>query len=102
VQASAILAEPGNTASKSARIIQAFAGIAKGCACIPPGTPALVVNIVDAVAQAIAHFIEQFTAKSLLPMPTPNIKVTGRDRAALSDIRSRAEQNAAKLKTLKK
>lgn len=104
VQASTILAGPGTSAQKSAQIVQAFASIAAGCNCIPPGTPSVIVNVVNAVAQAVGRFLANFPQRtanesSRAPSaPLPEIKVGRSDRAALSKIRSRAVENMANVK----
>lgn len=107
-QASVILAGPGTSAQKSAQIAQAFAAIAAGCNCIPPGTPQTVVAVVNAVAQAVARFLSTMgaapVAKGIAPSSSvpPNIKVTRTDRSELTKIRQRAEVNMAALKGVKK
>ncbi len=100
-QTSVILAGPGTAADKAAQILAAFAGTAAGCNCIPPGTPQVVVSVIQAVANAIAKFLAQFAQPSLLASDHA-IKITRADRAALAKIRTRAEQNLSKLKDLKK
>ncbi len=102
VQASNILAGPGTSAQKAAQILAAFASIASGCNCIPAGTPAVVVAVVEAVIQAVAKFLGNFNPKALTAADQPTIKISGRDRAALAKIRTRAEQNLSKLQGLKK
>ncbi len=98
-QAATVLAGTGSSAQKAAQIVKLFAGIAAGCNCIPPGTPQEVVAVVNAVAQAVLQFLTNFPPT---PAPAPAIKVTASDRTALTSIRTRAEQNAAKLKGVKK
>jgi hypothetical protein len=97
-EAATILAGTGTSAQKAALIAKAFAAIAAGCNCIPPGTPQEVVAVVNAVAQAVLQFLTNFPPAT----PAPAVKVTASDRTALASIRTRAEQNAAKLKGVKK
>ncbi len=102
-QASTILAGPGTSAEKSAAIIAAFANLAQGCNCLPAGTPQEIVKVLDGVAQAIAKFLVNFSSKGILPTAkAAPIKVSVSDRAALADIRNRAEQHAAKVKAVLK
>jgi len=103
-QATTILAGPGTTAEKSAAIIAAFSNLAQGCNCLPAGTPEVVVNVIDAIAKAIAQFLTHFAPKPGLTgsAVAPVIKIGRADRAALAKIRTRAEQNMSKLKDLKK
>lgn len=98
-QASVILAGTGTTAQKSAEIVQAFAKIAAGCNCVPAGTPQEVVAVVQAVAQAVVNFLTQFPPQKTVP---PVVRVTATSRAALTNIRTRSEQNVTKLKGVKK
>jgi len=98
-QASTILAGPGTSAQKAAQIVQAFAKVAAGCNCIPPGTPQEVVTVVNAVAQAVLNFLTNFP---VTPAPPPVIKVSGTARAKLENLRVRSEQNAAKLQGVRK
>jgi hypothetical protein len=98
-EAATILAGAGTSAQKAAQIVKLFAGIAAGCNCIPPGTPQEVVAVVNAVAQAVLNFLTNFPPT---PAPAPAIKVSASDRTALASIRTRAEQNAANLKGVKK
>jgi len=103
-QATTILAGPGTTAEKSAAIIAAFSSLAQGCNCLPAGTPQVVVNVIDAVAKAIAQFLTHFAPKQGVTgaaIPA-TIKIGRADRAALAKILTRAEQNMSKLKDLKK
>jgi hypothetical protein len=98
-QAATILAGTGTSAQKAAQIVKLFAGIAAGCNCIPPGTPQEVVAVVNAVAQAVLNFLTNFPPT---PAPPPALKVSAPDRAKLTSIRVRAEQNMDKLKGVKK
>ena len=59
-QAATILAGTGTSAQKAAEIAKAFAAIAAGCNCVPPGTPQEVVAVVNAVAQAVLQFLSNF------------------------------------------
>jgi hypothetical protein len=101
MQASVILAGPGTGPDKAARIVEAFAGIAAGCNCVPPGTPQTVIAVVDAVAKAVARFLSNFAATQPVAKAVPAIKISRSDRAALTDIRQRAEQQLTKLKGVK-
>lgn len=99
-QAATILAETNLTsAQKAAQIVQAFATVTAGCNCLPPGTPQEVVTVVNAVAQAVLNFLTNFKPA---PAPPPVVKVTASTSAALAKLRTRSEQNAAKLKGVKK
>ena len=99
-QAAGILANSGlSSAQKAAAIVQAFAKVASGCNCLPPGTPQEVVTVVNAVAQAVLNFLTNFKPT---PAPPPVVKVTASTSAALAKLRTRSEQNAAKLKGVKK
>ncbi len=100
-QASTILAGAGTAAEKSAQIVAVFSNITAGCNCIPAGTPAAVVSVINAVTGAVASFISHFASKGILAAQTVEVKVTPRDRVALSKIRLRAEENTAKLKDVK-
>ena len=98
-QAATILAGAGSSAQKAAQIVQAFAKIAAGCNCVPPGTPQEVVSVVNAVAQAVLNFISNFP---VTPAPPPVIKVSPESRAKLASIRLRAEVNTLKLQGVHK
>jgi hypothetical protein len=98
-EAATILAGTGTSAQKAALIVQAFAKIAAGCNCIPPGTPQEVVAVVNAVAQAVLQFLTNFPPT---PAPAPVVKVSASDRTKLTSIRTRAEANMAQLKGVKK
>jgi hypothetical protein len=98
-QAATILAGAGTSAQKAAEIAKAFAAIAAGCNCVPPGTPQEVIAVVNAVAQAVLQFLTNFPAT---PAPPPVVKVSAPDRAKLTSIRTRAEANMGKLKGVKK
>lgn len=98
-KASNILQGTGSTAQKSAEIIQAFAKVAAGCNCIPAGTPAEVVAVVNAVAAAVVKFLENFPPAKATP---PHVKLTPAATAALANIRTRSEKNVASLKGVKK
>jgi hypothetical protein len=98
-QAATILAGTGTSAQKAAQIAQAFAAIAAGCNCVPPGTPQEVVAVVNAVAQAVLQFLTNFPSTPATP---PVVKVTAANRTALALIRTRSEKNAANLKGVKK
>jgi hypothetical protein len=90
--ASDILAGPGTSAEKSARIVQAFAGIASGCNCVPAGTPTQVVNVVNAVSQAVLKFLANFPAATRgVPEAVPAIEATPTNAKELTDIRKRSE-----------
>jgi hypothetical protein len=103
-QAATILAGTGTSSQKAAQIAQAFAAIAAGCNCVPPGTPQEVVAVVNAVAQAILQFLTNFqtAAPGAAAMKVPSLKLTAADRMTLANIRSRSEKNAANLKGVKK
>lgn len=99
IQASGILSGPGTSADKATRIAQAFVSVAQGCNCVPAGTPTAVVQVVDAVVKAIARFLTNVTPPSgPSARAAVTIKVSRSDRAALTDIRNRAEQQLTKLK----
>lgn len=104
VEASSILAGPGTSAEKSLRIAQAFSQIAQGCNCVPAGTPQVVISVVDSVVKAVARFLTSVTPTQGLyagRVAPPKIKVSAQDRAALTDIRKRAEQHLTQLQTVK-
>lgn len=96
-QASTILAGTGTSSQKTALIVQAFAKVAGNCKCVPPGTPSEVVAVVEAVAQAVGNFLASIPATA-----PPKVKVTASAHAALANIHTRAVQNAANLKEVKK
>ncbi len=98
-QAATILAGTGTSAQKAAEIAKAFASIAAGCNCVPPGTPQEVVAVVNAVAQAVLQFLTNFPPT---PAPPPAVKVSATDRIALANIRTRSEKNMGNLKGVKK
>jgi hypothetical protein len=98
-EAATILAGAGTSAQKAAQIIQAFAKIAAGCNCVPPGTPQEIVAVVNAVAQAVLQFLTNFPPT---PAPPPVVKVSAGDRTKLTSIRTRAEANMAQLKGVRK
>lgn len=101
-QASTILAGTGTPAQKAADILKAFSNVAAGCNCIPAGTPAAIVQVINGVGQAIATFLENFHPVTTPPVTAaakiPNLKVSAKDRDRLKQIQQRAEQNLAKLK----
>ena len=97
-QAATILAGPGSSAQKAASIVIAFAGVSKGCNCLPAGTPQEIITVVNAVAQAVLQFLTNFPPTT----PVPAVKVSSANRIALGNIRTRAESNAANLKGVKK
>lgn len=102
VQSASILAGPGTSAQKSLAIAQAFSQIAAGCNCVPPGTPQVVISVVDAVVKAVARFLTSVVPpQGAIAGPPPRIKVSGSDRAALADIRKRAEQHLTQLQGVK-
>ncbi len=104
-RASVILASSASSADKAAQIGVAFAGIAAGCNCIPPGTPQTVVAVVNAVAQAVSRFLATMGAvpgpQGIAPASVPEYKPSGTDRTALVKIRRRAEKNLTDLKGVK-
>ncbi len=101
VQAAIILDGPGTLAEKGALLTQAAVSIADGCNCLPPGTPQAVVDAVNAVVKGLGDFLGNFQPKQAA-LAAQTIKLSRTDRAALSNIRGRAEQNLAKLKDLAK
>jgi hypothetical protein len=107
-QTSTILAGTGTPAAKSAQIAEVFSKFAAGCACIPAGTPQLVVAVVNGVMQAVAKFLHDVgasgTTKGIVPttgLPV-KIKLSGSDREELLKIRERAKNHMAKLQEVKR
>ena len=99
-EAATILANTSLTsAQKTAEIIKAFAGIAAGCNCVPPGTPQEVVAVVNAVAQAVLNFLTNFQPA---PAPPVAVKVSAADATKLASLRARSEANITKLKVVRK
>jgi hypothetical protein len=95
-QASVILSAPGTTQQHAVKIAAAFAGVAKGCNCVPPGTPSNILAVIDGVVNAVANFLANFPATGPSASPSaapagPPIKLSGSDKAELVNIQRRAE-----------
>lgn len=101
-QASTILSADLTDAQKSVQITGAFAKIVAPK--LPPGTPQNIVNAVGAVADAVSKFLTNLTPVSgtlKAGAPTKSL-VKNSDKAALTEIKTKAEANISKLKMIKK
>jgi hypothetical protein len=96
-QAAAILSVPGTTQQHAVKIAAAFASVAHGCNCLPPGTPSNILAVIDGVVRAVENFLVNFpsspSASSPSPSasPAPQVKISGADKAELLNIQRRAE-----------
>ena len=108
VKTAIILDGPGTLAEKGALIAAAAASIAADCNCLPPGTPQVVIDAIRAVTDQLCCFLASFGACPGCQKATAakaaggqTLKLSHADRAALSDIRTRAEQNVTNLKGIR-
>lgn len=88
--ASDILAGTGSAAEKSAQIAQAFATVSKGCNCVKPGTPTQIVNVVEAVAQAVIRFLANFQGGPQARTAQPDLVSPGETKQLVA-LRKRSE-----------
>lgn len=88
-EAADILASAGTAAEKSALIVKAFAGI--GMVWAGGGTPAQIVAVVNAVAQAVANFLRLFPSGANARAPLSKVDVGSGARKQLAEIRLRSE-----------
>jgi hypothetical protein len=101
-KASVIIAGPGTSASKDAQIIAAFAGVVGGA--LPPGTPAAIATVVQAVAQAVVNFLATIPASTTTigAALSHSIRVSAADKVRLTSIKTRADVTLVKLKGIKR
>jgi hypothetical protein len=98
------------TIQKSEQVVLLFTSLAKGCNCLPAGTPQVVVGVIDSVVRAIANFLANVkpTVVSLPPgtvvgsrkaMRTSiKVKVSASDKARLDKVKARAMVQVDKIK----
>jgi hypothetical protein len=89
-QASAILAGPGTSAEKAAQVTAAFAAAVKPL--LPAGTSQVVASAVNAVAAAIAKFLEHFAWTVPIPKAKPD------QVKALNATQRKAQANLQRMK----
>ncbi len=98
ISATNILASNDTAQVKAQLIIAAFANLTNGCKCIPPGTPQVVVDVINGVLKAISKFLANFTTVTTTPSvltarPNITIKLKRSDIDKLDGIRVRAEKH---------
>jgi hypothetical protein len=93
-QASAILSGPSTSVEKAAQITAAFAAIVKPL--LPAGTSQIVASAVNAVAAAIAKFLDHFAGTISIPKAKPD------QVKALTAARDKAQANLSRMRTWSK
>jgi hypothetical protein len=98
------------TLQKSEQVILLFTSLAKGCSCLPKGTPQVVVDVIDGVVRAIANFLANVKPPVLPPgtvvgaapksarSSAIKVKVSASDKTKLDNIKARAMVQVAKIK----
>lgn len=97
------------TIQKSEQVVLLFTSLAKGCNCLPKGTPQVVVDVIDGVVRAIANFLANVKPPVLPPgtvsatprnarSSTIKVKVSASDKIRLDKIQARAMVQVAKIK----
>lgn len=90
-------------AVKAAKVVQLFSSIAAPN--LPPGTPQVVVDVIDKVSGAVAKFLINFQGSDgklkALP-PGTKLKISAKDLRTLEEIQAKTKELEAQLQNLKK